>query len=245
MRCSCGLYRPAVLTVLALFAAGLGSASSLSYSGTFSHDNDVQLFSVYLANPGTVTIQTWSFGGTWGPNQLGHPETNAAGQSVAAGGIFPFLTLFDPNNGEILYTSNQLGCGECRPDPVTTYSYDAYIYTQPLAAGFYELALTVYDNVPVSAYWQDGLSNSGNPYFTETFFNDYNSRTPPYTTYGAYEHAPFLLYSSGEKRNGNWDVDIIGVDNSNELPEPASLVLFIAGLVLLFVPRALGLRRVS
>lgn len=229
MRFHSQLRRSALMTILVLLCAGIGSADSLSYTGTFQQDNDVQLFVLNLTKPSALTAQTWSFGGT--PPGV----TDAAGQPVAAGGIFPFLTLFDAA-GTILETSNQLGCGACRPDPVTGYSYDAYLRSLPLAPGVYTLALTEYDNVPGTMNWYDGLTNSGDPLFTEAYLNYVNSLDPN----GILQHAPFLLYSSGEKRTGAWEVDITLTD----LPEPASLALVLAGLVLLFVPRILGVRRI-
>jgi hypothetical protein len=242
MRLRRGLNRPVLLTILALLCAGVGSATSLSYTGTFTADDQVQYFNVAVASSSSVTFQTWSFGGTWettDPLYAGQPTANAAGDSIPAGGFFPFLTLFD-STGHIWDSSNQNidapDCGPCRPDPVTHYSYDAYRTTLPLPAGNYTLALTVYDNTPITMNWYDGLHRAGQtaPFepaatFTEEFRTDKSGD----------EHAPFLLFSSGEKRTGDWAVDITVQDT----PEPASMALIAAGLILLFAPRFFTARR--
>lgn len=256
MRFCGGTCRPVLVGILALLYAGACSAATLSYSGTITSDDDVALFSIYLSSPGHVTLQTWSFAG----------GVNAEGEEVPAGGFFPYLTMFDVT-GQILYTSNQLLisnyeniCGGCNYDPVAYdylgahYYYDAYISTDPLPAGWYTVALTVYDNTPVGMNWSDGLTHSyqNDPFpfyphsvFTQQYQNDTNSRIPYYDPVnGVLQDAPFLLYSSGEKRTGDWELDITGVDSSAQLPEPASLALAAMGLVLLLAPRALGARRV-
>ena len=238
MRFRCGFCPAAVLTILVLLCAGPGKADPLpfSFSGTFTDDTDVQFFFFYLSTTRTITAQTWSFGG----------GTDAADQTVPAGGFFPYLSIFDSEGNLTPYESGNVDCQEfgCNADPVTGYYYDAYIQTNPLPAGFYILSLTEYDNVPLGPTLSDGFSQT-DPYFTEAFQNYINSCNPPYSG-GCTDpqNAPFLLYESGEKRNGNWEVDIDGPDKGSELPEPASVTLAVAGLALFLLPRAFGVRRI-
>jgi len=63
-----------IVTFLMLFSVA-GVAGSFSFVGNFINDNDVQLFSFTLLAPGTVTVQTWGYGG----------GTNAAALLIAAG----------------------------------------------------------------------------------------------------------------------------------------------------------------
>jgi len=98
-----------------------------SFSGTFTDDTDVQFFFFYLSTTRTITAQTWSFGG----------GTDAADQTVPAGGFFPYLSIFDSEGNLTPYESGNVDCQEfgCNADPVTGYYYDAYIQTNPLPAG--------------------------------------------------------------------------------------------------------------
>ncbi|MGO9094570.1 MAG: DVUA0089 family protein [Bryobacteraceae bacterium] len=240
MRFRWGVCPAVVLAILVLLCAGSGNADPLafSYSGTFSNDADVQFFYFYLSTEGTVTAETWSFGG----------GTDATGQTIPYGGFFPYLAIFNSNGDLTAYQSggNDFDCEEygCNYDPsINTYYYDAYIQTNPLPAGWYLMSLTEYNNVPLGPTLSDGFSQT-DPYFTQNFQVWPNSCNPPYSYCEYPQNAPFLLYESGEKRTGNWEVDIIGPDQAGELPEPASLSLAVAGLALFFLPRAFGVRRV-
>ena len=74
----------AALTVLLLFGPP-GRASNISFTGTFTHDTDLQFFTFTLLNPTPgVTLRTWSYSG----------GTNAAGQVISSGGFEPYVNLY-------------------------------------------------------------------------------------------------------------------------------------------------------
>jgi len=68
--------------------AGVASASSFSFSGTFTQDDQRQLF-LFTAPSSDVLLRTWSYAG----------GTDAAGGIVAPGGFDPALALFDATGG--------------------------------------------------------------------------------------------------------------------------------------------------
>lgn len=71
-----------LVVVLSLCSAASGS--TISYTGTLASSSDFREFTFTLSSPGTVTLQTYGFGG----------GTNAAGANIPAGGTDPFLAIF-------------------------------------------------------------------------------------------------------------------------------------------------------
>jgi hypothetical protein len=91
----------AILAALSA-AAGLASATPISLIGTLSSPEDTYTTTVTLANPGTVTLQTWSFGG----------GTNAANTLIPAGGFDPLIAIFAGTGaGATLETSGPITYG--------------------------------------------------------------------------------------------------------------------------------------
>src|SRR5258708_28724706 len=78
----------AIVTFL-FFCSVAGVAGQFSFVGNFVNDNDVQLFSFTLLSPGTVTVQTWGYGG----------GTNASGQVIAPPGFESVLAIFQSPSG--------------------------------------------------------------------------------------------------------------------------------------------------
>src|SRR5215813_11421667 len=80
------MLRPFGLRVLAgILLAVPGFGANFSFTGTFSFDTDVQLFTFTLLNPTpNVTLRTWSYSG----------GTNANGQPIPSGGFEPILNLY-------------------------------------------------------------------------------------------------------------------------------------------------------
>jgi hypothetical protein len=99
--------RLAPVALVVLLLAGTAFAGVISCTGSFTYDDDAQLLTFNLAASGSVTIQTWSFGG----------GVNAAGQTIPAGGFAPVLTLIYPDDS-IYSDDGSHGCGACNPDPV-------------------------------------------------------------------------------------------------------------------------------
>ena len=131
----------AALAALPLLAAA-PAASAFSFTGSFTQDDDVQLFHFSLVDPATVDIKTWSFDG----------GTNAAGDSIASGGFDPMLWLFDVNGGYL--DRNDDGTNGLDSDLVAA-----------LTAGDYVVALTQFDNF-ANGNLSDGFSRAGQPAFT-------------------------------------------------------------------------------
>lgn len=64
--------------------AAAGLADTVSYTGTLAGPEDSFIAMVNVADGGTVTLQTYGFGG----------GVNGAGSAIAAGGFDPFVGLF-------------------------------------------------------------------------------------------------------------------------------------------------------
>jgi len=199
-----------IVTFLMLFSAA-GVAASFSFIGNFVNDNDVQLFSFTLLNPGTVTVQTWGYGG----------GTNAAGMPIAPGGFESTLSIFNAPSGTAAGGPFDPGGTPCAPrniDPnllPLTLCLDAYGQAA-LPAGNYFLSLTQSPNEPVSGDLGDGF------FFTDAVpdpnFNNH------------------FVGTLGLQRDSHWAVDILSVDAASQIggttPEPASAALVAGAMVL-------------
>lgn len=213
--------------LLVLLCTSIGSATSISLTGTFTQDDQWQLIYFQVSAPGPVTIQTWSFGGTGS-------GTNFEGESIPAGGFYPVLTVFDPSLNLVGGTPAYGGCppsAGCQVDSDTGVAMDAFVELDGLSNGTYLLVLTEFHNLPNGSDWASGFSQYQAGNFTQEAYG-----------YPGGPSAPFL-YVDGSKRTGNWAVDLSGVDAAGEVPEPGSLALLAAGLLLLLAPRLFRLRR--
>jgi hypothetical protein len=114
------VFRTACAVVIATVLATPLFSANFSFVGSFDHDNDVQLFRIFLLSDSTVTVQTLGFGG----------GTNAAGQFVTAGGFESVLAIFRADTGVLLGGPIQPGVGGCaprNPDPLRiNFCQDAY-----------------------------------------------------------------------------------------------------------------------
>lgn len=128
-----------------LFSAVQSSAASMSVSGTFTSDDQVQLYSWTLAQNSPVLLTT---------------------NSYSSGGFVPVLSIF--NSAGTLITSDGADgvCqGSMTPSSSTGMCDDAYIMTS-LAAGSYTVALTEFFNVPNGPNLSDGFLMQGQGDFT-------------------------------------------------------------------------------
>jgi hypothetical protein len=137
------------------FFAALGAsalqATSFSFQGSFSTDDQVQLFTVVLASNSTVTFRTYGYAG----------GTDSAGTLIPHGGFDPELTWYMSNGTEI-GNNNDGGCTN-----VATYlgaCLDSFGQVF-LPAGTYTLALTESGNDP-NGDLSTGFAQTGNPDFT-------------------------------------------------------------------------------
>ena len=196
--------------VLAVFLSIVGaactcSAATISFTGTFNQDDNVQLFAVTLNAPSTLTVKTWSYGG----------GVNGAGKAIPAGGFATDLALFSSSGTLLDFTD----IGTCPPqnmDPGTGMCGDGVLTKSNLAAGSYTVALSQFFNIPnglslSSGFLEDGMGNFTGP-----------------TLCGA----TGAFFDSGcNQRTGNYALDISGVNSAAALPEPSFTL--ITGLVLL------------
>lgn len=114
-------------------AASASFAGNFSCTGTFSADDQVQLFDFSLATAGSVTFQSYGYGG----------GVNFAGSTIPAGGFDSYFTWYAADGTEI--GTNDDGCGSAGHTP--NGCADAY-FQRSLAAGNYILALTLSGNPP-------------------------------------------------------------------------------------------------
>jgi hypothetical protein len=120
-------------------------AAVLSFNGSFTADDNVQLQSFTENSPSSVTLQTSSY---------------------AAGGFDPIVAVFDAT--EALIGENDDGAG-VPPDPSTGEALDALL-TLSLTPGQYTVSLTQFDNFPLGPTLADGFVESGLGNFTADLF---------------------------------------------------------------------------
>ena len=208
--------RPSLcLIALAISPASI-VAATLSFEGSFTHDDDIQQIVFMMASPGDVTLRTWSFAG--GTNVLGH--------TIPAGGFAPILALFDAA-GNFMTEDSSASISDCGPraaDPVSTFCWDAYLHLG-LSAGSYIVALTQDDNFPNGPTLSDGFKRAGEGDFTGPNF------------LGA--PGAFILVD-GSQRSAFWAVDLVIVNDATQVPEPAGFqAVGLCALLLLALRRRL------
>lgn len=187
---------------LALCAAAVSSAANFTFSGQFTRDDQVALFSLQVGAPSNVTVQTLSFAG--GINALGDPVPN--------GGFAPVLSVFNPAG--LLIGSDFGGgggpCGLRAIDPVSGFCWDAYL-SLFLSPGTYTLALSQDDNLPLGPFLSDGFTRQGEGNFTGPNFLG---------TAGS-----FILIS-GQQRSSRFDLDVLNVRQAEPIgvPEPGTWI---------------------
>jgi hypothetical protein len=118
--------------------ASLAVAGNFSFTGAFTGENDIQLFTFTTAAGGT-TVKTLSYGG----------GVNAAGATILAGGFDPLITIFDSIGNEVgSFDNSGNGGGGCLGGITagTNGCLDSYFNTA-IGAGTYTVALTQFSNV--------------------------------------------------------------------------------------------------
>jgi hypothetical protein len=199
------LAKLAVLTTFIGLSANLASASNISFQGTFTEDDQVQLFSFSIASSATVTLRTYGYAG----------GINAQGHTIAAGGFDPILSLFTSTT--MLKAANNDGtCGQVGTGPGGCL--DSFLQIS-LAAGAYTLALTENDNIALGPNFSNGFSQAGQGNFTGPEFGCSNG---------------IFCDSAGDNENGNWEVDLLNVTSASVgtgTPEPGTLWLLSGAFV--------------
>lgn len=202
------------LAALALSGASAIFASNFSFTGAFTADDQVQLFTFSVAAPTAVTVETLSYGG----------GSNAVGLAIAPGGFDPRFTWF-ASDGTQLGADNGGHCGLTNLFLGACNDAYAEFPAGSLPAGSYFLALTQ-DGNDSNGDLPTGFAETGNPNFTAT---------------GACSR--FCDSLSGAQLDGHWAVDILGADSATAtaLPEPVTFGL--AGAVLVAIGLARRRRR--
>ena len=118
--------------------AGTTFASDFSFTGNLNNNNEVQPFFFTVAEPTTITLQTFSYDG----------GTNAAGTAIPGGGFDPILSLFDAISGRLL-VQNDDGFG-----------LDSFLGVD-LNAGNYFATLTKFGSFPAGQLLSEGFLGSG------------------------------------------------------------------------------------
>lgn len=140
-----------LIAVLLALASSVSpaSATTISYTGQFAHDNDVALINFTVAALSSVEFRSWSYAG----------GVNAAGQTIARGGFDPIIELFN-SAGQQIGGQDDVGggarCGTVAKDAVTHQCWDVD-YVIKLAAGSYTVSLQQYNNYSVSKNLADGF----------------------------------------------------------------------------------------
>jgi hypothetical protein len=203
-------------------SVGVASAGNFSFTGTFTHDDQLQIF-LFTAPSASTMVRTWGYAG----------GTNANGQIVAEGGFDPILSVFDATGGLVaispLLNANDNGV-PCAPNPpastcvsadsVTGSEFDSLIALSALnPGGIYALVLSEADNTAVGPNFGAGFTQAGQGNFTASEFPC---------------GGPAFCDANLAQRTGNWAVDITGVGSATEpgtgVPEPASMLLLATGI---------------
>ena len=209
----CKWFHGVLTFVLVSFLASMGvaQAASFSFTGTFTQDDDVQLFSFVIGIPTTVTLLTYSYAG----------GTNAAGIVIPAGGFDPILSLFD-SLGTFIDEDND-DDDFVSPDVIDPTTGRAYRFVPPdtLAAGTYTVSLTQFDNFATGPTLADGFFRQGEGNFTGIDFGPGSGS---------------FFDDTESQRTNSWALDILNVQQAQlvpgqVVPEPGSLLLFGSGLV--------------
>jgi hypothetical protein len=194
----------ALLLAAAALAPSLTKASTFTFGGTFGQDDSVEWFRIQMNAPGTLAVRTTSF---------------------ANGGFAPVLSLFEEAGSGALIATDHAGgpgpgCGPRAVDPVVGFCWDGYVSVSS-DAGFFLLALTQDDNLPVGPLLSDGFSRTGQGNFTGPEFTG--------------QPGSFLLIT-GDQRTADWALEI-EADVAVAVPEPGTLQSLAAGIVLVLIGR--------
>jgi hypothetical protein len=214
----------AAILSFSLFAAGICTAGTLSFTGTLTSPDvgpgAMGVITFDLGATSTVTLQSYGFGG----------GINGAGTAIAPGGFDPFVGLFEggavptalfiDGTADNLsnYTSEPSACppaGLVTIGSVTGQCGDVRLQFV-LTAGFYTVIVSDAGYVPNAVYETTGYLGDG--------FSDLTNGVLQ-TCYDA---------TDCNTDTANWALDITTSGSSSpSVPEPASFVLAGAGLAVL------------
>lgn len=207
------------LIVMFFMVSGISvaHADNFSFTGSFTQDDNVQLFNFTVGALSTVTLRTVSYAG----------GTNSAGTVILRGGFDPILALFNATTGALI-GQNDDGAGV--PTDITGVAYDTLLTTS-LAAGNYTVAVMQFDNFANGPNLSNGFVRQGQGNFTAGF----DARC----TQGRFVDVSDSFPNSC--RDSHWAFDILNVSGATEVPpgvpEPASFLLLGTGILGLGIAR--------
>lgn len=193
---------------LAIFAlsGGIARGGTISFTGTFSADDNLQIFTFTLSGSSSIVARTFGYAG----------GTNAASTQIPAGGFDPWLSIFDAA-GNLLASVDNGTCGQVATDSATGACLDSYISTT-LVSGVYTLVLSESDNQPVGPTFADGFTRTGQGDFTASAFGCASG--------------PFCDINAAN-RTSAWALDIGDVTSAVETGVPEPGLALISGLCLI------------
>lgn len=207
--------------MLALASLGGAAASTISYTGTLSSPEDYVTETISVPIAGTVTLQTWGFGG----------GVNAAGTSIAAGGFDPLVALFSGTgpsaqviDGTSDILSNYSSYAGCPPAGTVTIGSSTgncgdIRMSFSLGAGVYTVLLSDAAYIP-DALFDDGTLGEG--------FTDLTPGVLPFQTCAGQDCI---------RDTSAWALDVSAPNVPTPEPSAGMLLLFGIGLF------AAGIRR--
>lgn len=214
-----------VCTGLAIISFNASAVTNFSFAGTFSADDDVQLFDFRVENSSMITLRSFGYAG----------GTQADGNVVLAGGFDPILALFDSTG--LLITTNDDDESGLDPatgliadeslfvvakDPVSGFFWDTYLQST-VAAGDYIVAVMQFDNKVLGTTLADGFTYTDSPNFTDTlgFGNQVGCSNDQFCD------------AAHNNRTNEWAFDVLDVDTASQVvvPVPAAIWLFGSGLI--------------
>jgi hypothetical protein len=202
------------ILVPALLLAGGAFADTVSYTGTLTSPEDTWQSDVTLSGAGTLTLQTWGFGG----------GTNAAGTAIPSGGFDPFVGVFDSSGNLIQGTSdglsNYTSFTACPPAGLVTIgsvpgNCGDITMSLLLAPGTYTVLLADAEYVPNAIFDSPSYGN-----LSEGFSD---------LTGGAFQTCADLNDCNND--TANWALDVTTPTNVAATPEPGSLAVCGLGLM--------------
>ncbi len=160
---------PVFVLLVAFFplaSTAIGDSVDYSFTGSFTQDDDVQLFSFTVDSISTVTLFTLSYAG----------GTNADGSIISAGGFDPNLSLFD-SSGLLIYQNDDGTPPDVGIDMDVFLAFDTFLQIV-LTPGTFTVAISQYGNFANGPTLGDGFSRDGQGNFAGGFIDYFdNPRT--------------------------------------------------------------------
>ncbi|MCV2369017.1 DVUA0089 family protein [Roseateles oligotrophus] len=193
-----------LLCGLAAMGAVQASPTNFSYAGTFSKDDNVQLFNFSTNGTSLVSLLSYSWAG----------GTQSNGNVVSAGGFDPILALFNASTGAYIDQNDDTGSDSCGGVAIGRDSGSRYdvCFSATLAAGDYTVAIMEYANFAVGGNLSAGFTRAGQGNFTGADFGCSNGS---------------FCATQARNRSNAWAFDILGAEQASQttVPEPSSLLL--------------------